>query len=423
MATWQLLLAAAISLMSGLLTRYISKSPSFWKFLLATLGVFALTFFYLLIISGPIGSCAVHVDALEPDRTTVELGGLKTFVVSLKRGNPNDLVYDWSARMGTLTPGQNSNSPQAVYQAPDVLSEDTLTVRIRVPGCGEQGAVTLTAAVTVVNAMGSTSSPVVQAPTLAPIETNTPDLPAGAEIIGYSAQGYALTAWQVGDGSQSLILVGGIHGGYEWNTILLAYAMLDYFRANPAAMPPQLRLIIIPSANPDGQEWATGTAERFSAEIVPDNALPGRFNGNQVDLDRNWDCNWTAQARWRDQTVSGGDAPFSESESRALRDFVTHIQPRLVLFWHSAADGVYLSSCNGMAAPETPRLAGIYADAAGYALQSPFNEYLITGDASDYLSGMGIASFSVELSTPTKLDWEQNLAGVRALLIALSTSP
>ena len=39
--------------------------------------------------------------------------------------------------------------------------------------------------------------------------------------------------------------VGAIHGGYEWNTANLAYAMIDYFERNPVAVPDAVTLHIV----------------------------------------------------------------------------------------------------------------------------------------------------------------------------------
>jgi len=47
--------------------------------------------------------------------------------------------------------------------------------------------------------------------------------------IGRSAGGLPIEAYRFGRGPIRLILVGGIHGGYEWNTILLAYAVIDHY--------------------------------------------------------------------------------------------------------------------------------------------------------------------------------------------------
>ncbi len=238
--------------------------------------------------------------------------------------------------------------------------------------------------------------------------------------LGLSSQGYPIEGWQLGSGPRQLVLVGGIHGGYEWNTVLLAYAMLDYYTQRSAEIPADVTLTIIPVANPDGLVRVIGHAGRFQGADVTEPTAPGRFNGRAVDLNRNWDCAWAPQARWRDQVVSGGEAPFSELETVALRDFILATRPTLVLFWHSAARGVYLAQCNGVQAANTRPLAEIYAAAAGYALNATFDAYPITGDAADYLNGLGIASFTVELSTHDGVEFEVNQAGVRALLAWLA---
>jgi hypothetical protein len=51
----------------------------------------------------------------------------------------------------------------------------------------------------------------------------------GEEVIGKSAQGRNITAYHYGTGSDEILFIGGIHGGYEWNTALVAYQAMDYF--------------------------------------------------------------------------------------------------------------------------------------------------------------------------------------------------
>ncbi|MCB0062256.1 MAG: hypothetical protein KDE19_09080, partial [Caldilineaceae bacterium] len=48
-------------------------------------------------------------------------------------------------------------------------------------------------------------------------------------IIGYSAGGLPIESYAFGAGPNRVVLVGGIHGGAEWNTIVLAYTAIDYF--------------------------------------------------------------------------------------------------------------------------------------------------------------------------------------------------
>lgn len=233
--------------------------------------------------------------------------------------------------------------------------------------------------------------------------------------IGLSSRGFPLTAHQFNDGPRHIVIVGGIHGGYEWNTILLAYGAIDYFLEHPAAVPESVTLTIIPAANPDGQELVTGKPNRFTVEDLVEDTFPGRFNGNDVDLNRNWDCQWAEKALWRDREISGGDRPFSEPETVVLRDFLLQHQSEAVIFLHSAANGVFASGCPGTHQPSMD-LAQIYGKAAGYPVYERFSAYEVTGDAGDWLSTQGIASFSVELINHQDLDLEKNLAGILAVL-------
>ncbi|MBX3058459.1 MAG: hypothetical protein KF770_18505 [Anaerolineae bacterium] len=245
------------------------------------------------------------------------------------------------------------------------------------------------------------------------------NLDSSGQIIGASAEGRPIVVYRFGSGPQPVIFVGGIHGGYEWNTILLAYEAIDYFTTNPAQIPPEVTLHIIPAANPDGQYQVTQQNGRFQPTQVLSNTVSGRFNANSVDLNRNWDCDWSAAAQWRDNVVSGGERPFSEPEVVALRDYVLAVQPAVVVFWHSAANGVYAAGC-----PETDgrslELAGVYGAAATYPTYERFSSYPITGDASDWLTTQGIPSFTVELKTHADTEWPQNRSGMLALLDGVS---
>jgi predicted deacylase len=216
-------------------------------------------------------------------------------------------------------------------------------------------------------------------------------------------------AHRLGRGPAVVILVGGLHGGYEANSVVLARRFVDYFQQE-GRLPDDLTLYVIPDANPDG----TALVEMADGTPAPP-VFEARFNGNGVDLNRNWDCQWTADALWRDQAISAGTGPFSEPETQALRDFFLTHDPALVLFFHSAAGAVYASGCP-QPEPESLALAERYGAAAGYPVHAAFDHYAITGDAADWLTTQGIPSFTVELSTHETVDWEQNLAGVTAVL-------
>lgn len=236
-------------------------------------------------------------------------------------------------------------------------------------------------------------------------------------IIGTSVEGRAIEAVTYGSGDTHLLFVGGIHGGYEWNSVLLAYEAMDYLEANPEVIPENLMVTIIPSANPDGVFKVVGKEGRFAATDVPDgDDSVGRFNVNGVDLNRNFDCKWQPESMWRGATVSAGTAAFSEPEARAIRDFVLAQDPVLVVFWHSQANAVYASECEAGILPDTRTVMSVYADAAGYPAIDVFDSYEVTGDAEGWLASIGIPSITVELSSHEAVEWERNRAGIEALL-------
>jgi Zinc carboxypeptidase len=237
-------------------------------------------------------------------------------------------------------------------------------------------------------------------------------------VIGKSVQGRNIDSYTYGDGDKHILLVGGIHGGYEWNTVLLAYSMMDYFDGTPDFIPAGLSVTIIPSMNPDGVFTVTGKGRFVSADVSTSTKVlaSGRFNANEVDVNRNFDCKWQPKSTWQSKTVSAGTAAFSEPEALALKNYISEFSPDLVVFWHSKAGGVYASACKDGILPRTMELVDVYAKAAGYHAVKTFDAYAITGAADDWMASIGIPAFSVELATHENIEWAKNLAGVKAVL-------
>jgi predicted deacylase len=236
------------------------------------------------------------------------------------------------------------------------------------------------------------------------------------EIIGYSAQKRPIDSYTFGDGKTLLVFVGAIHGGYEWNTALLAWEFIDYLETNPEIVPKNLSVAIIPALNPDGLAKITGKEGRFAAADIPAGTNEtGRFNANNVDLNRNFDCNWQPRGIWRQKEVSAGSAAFSEPESAAIRDYVLKNKPAAVVFWHSQSNAVYGSMCNADMSDETRAILNAYAKASGYPAKDTFDQYQVSGDATDWLASIGIPAITVELAAHQNIEWQKNLAGINAL--------
>jgi predicted deacylase len=240
-----------------------------------------------------------------------------------------------------------------------------------------------------------------------------------SSILGHSVEGRDLTVYSYGKGKTHILFVGGIHGGYEWNSTLLAYTMMDYFKSNQVVIPDTITVDIIPSANPDALYKVTGKEGQFKGDEVTRDIKTlesARFNANSIDLNRNFDCKWKPTSTWRSKTVNAGQAPFSEPESRLLQSLIQEKKPVLVVFWHSKANGVYASQCEHGILPETITAMNIYAEAAHYPAIQIFDAYETTGAADDWLASITVPAITVELKTHEDIDWEKNKAGVTAIL-------
>jgi hypothetical protein len=209
-------------------------------------------------------------------------------------------------------------------------------------------------------------------------------------------------AYRLGRGPIERALIGGLHGGYEWNTVTLMTETLDYLTANPDVIPAQVTLYVIPVANPDG--LAAGT-----------DRIRGRMNANQVDLNRNWDYQWQMTATHGIWPVFAGEFPFSEPETIALRDFIVERNLDAVVFYHSAFAATFSGA--GSTTSQTVDLARALAEATGYRYAPEgIPGQITTGNAIDWLTANGITAVEVELTNHQDLDWEQSLRGLRALL-------
>ncbi|MFN3373878.1 MAG: M14 family metallopeptidase, partial [Chloroflexus sp.] len=189
----------------------------------------------------------------------------------------------------------------------------------------------------------------------------------------------------------------------EANTYRLALALIDHFRAHPAEVPPEVRLVIIPLLNPDGM------------------ARGWRFDAAGIDLNRNMDTShdacpendWQQRVQGARGIVSdtGGPYPDSQVETRLIRSFL--LDAAGAIFLHSNAGLVFPASCEH---PPSIAMAKIYAAAAGYEYVRFWDRYMITGGMHDWAAGLGIAAITPELVTGDQPEVAENLAGLRAVL-------
>ena len=143
-----------------------------------------------------------------------------------------------------------------------------------------------------------------------------------------------------------------------------------------------------------------------------------------MDPNRNWGSPdwapdaWDANAQFRPGL--GGPQPFSEPETRALAGWLQDNPPAFLVNYHSQG-GFLLGPSDGPGGD----LAATYAAASGYARPQPGVNpypYRATGSLNSWMRSVGLAGILIELSTPTSVEFERNLAGVQAVIGALAAS-
>jgi len=238
-----------------------------------------------------------------------------------------------------------------------------------------------------------TPDPATPAPASQPL---TP-IPANRLVIGYSVEGRPLEAYRFGNGPLGRMIVAGIHGGYEWNTIALADELLAHLAEHPEIVPADVTLHILRSLNPDGEARSRG--------------VHGRVNANGVDLNRNWQVHWQAawpQAGcWKYTPITGGSGPASEKETRALMNFIVAANVEALISYHSAALGIFAGGLPSDAASLS--LADAAAAVSDYPYPPLDTGCQYTGQLIDWASYNDIAALDIELTNHRDTDFKQNL--------------
>ena len=194
--------------------------------------------------------------------------------------------------------------------------------------------------------------------------------------IGFSELGQGIPYFLVGKGRPAVIAQFAMHAR-EYVTAYLALKYLDELRKNPV----KGSVYLLPVLNPDGVKICLSGNPLYKA------------NARGVDLNVNFDARWGTGAS--NVFTPGaenfvGEFPFSESETRALRDFTYAIRPDATLSFHAKGEEIYwcfdqsgdrlyrdrsvaeaVSRATGYPLRLTPRSAGGYKDWCVTALEIP----------------------------------------------------
>ncbi len=240
-------------------------------------------------------------------------------------------------------------------------------------------------------------------------ETSTPFLLKNGPlptVIGLSVAARPIEVYTFGNGEREYLIVAGIHGGYEWNTIALANELIEYINEHPTVIPDDVTLYIIRNMNPDGEARAHG--------------VDGRVNNNGVDLNRNfpsknWTQDWDRDGCWVYRPTSGGAYGGSEPETRSVMNFISQHNILALISYHSAALGIFPGGDPWTA--DSIRLAKALAKVTQYPYPPIDTGCEYTGTLSDWAVENGVgAAVDMELSTHKYTDFDKNLKALNVLL-------
>jgi len=252
-------------------------------------------------------------------------------------------------------------------------------------------------------------------PSLIPIDMLTPLPPyvklitpveffEASIVIGYSIGGRPLEVYRFGSGPNAYLVIAGIHGGYEANTVALADELISFLSNRPELIPVDATLYILRSLNPDGLVLA------YQKE--------GRPNMRGVDLNRNfpvdWRQTWPKRGCWDYLDLNSGEHEASEPETIALMAFVLEHPVVALVSYHAAAPGFY--PAGDPPDPDSVLLARYLSQASGYPYPAVDVGCRMTGSLVDWVAATGAAAVDLELSNHWDTEFETNLKVVLALL-------
>jgi len=238
-------------------------------------------------------------------------------------------------------------------------------------------------------------------------------------VIGESLCKRPIEALTIGNKTDGVLMCGAVHG-MEWLTTLI---LLKFFEECCESMRRKtivsgfklyrflLRrgLTVIPCVNPDGVEIQLGgslTAGEYSGQIngITNNTSRWQANARGVDLNHNFDAGWQALKAMEinagitkpASTRYGGEAPFSEPETKCLADFCRGNSFRHLLAFHSQGREIYYDF-----GPRTPvrsyELGKLFAKSSGYQLEHP-EDLAVGGGLKDwFIETFGKPAFTIEI--------------------------
>lgn len=229
-------------------------------------------------------------------------------------------------------------------------------------------------------------------------------------VIGKSAGDKEIFVYPGGNGKNNILFICALHGN-EIGTAKLGSRLINYL-AN-SKLP--AKCFVIQVANPDGFAKAIKNPDYKNGGTI------GRFNANNVDLNRNFPTkSFQTKSIWHfgksEIEVYCGKIGGSEPEIQTIIDFIKKNKINLVFSFHNAGQNIIASDDL-----RASKIAKIFAQKSGYKLltQDDWKKYSQTGTFKEWCEENNISFLEIESSNRYQSDWKKIKAAVLQVLNGL----
>ena len=228
------------------------------------------------------------------------------------------------------------------------------------------------------------------------------------QVIGKSVKKRDIEAYTLGQGQEKIVYFGAIHGN-EIGSSKLMIRWANYLKQNLDLVLDKYQIVVIPVLNPDGQNQALKNPEYLKG------GKTGRFNSQEVDLNRNFPEKWQKDSYWYFDTgpipVNAGDFPASEPEVKSFINYIKSNQIKIVWAFHSR-DFNIVSGID----PLSIQIAQEYTNMLNkntkhsyrYIPDNRWQKDRYTGHLKLWLDKLGIPFIEVEMSSRWSSCWQEH---------------
>ena len=256
-----------------------------------------------------------------------------------------------------------------------------------------------------------------------------------SEELATTAFGRKIRTLVIGNGPRKVIYSAAHHAN-EWITTPVLLKFVEDFAealenggdiggVDAKTLAQTATIYTVPMVNPDGVDLVTGAiqpgqlqyeAARILAENYPDIPFPDGWKANLlgVDLNLQYPAGWLMAREIKfsqGYTRPGprdyvGRAPLTQLEARALAGYTEHIDPELVLAYHSQGKVIYWQFRN-IPVPGARELGERFAQVSGYTLEDTPEESAYAGYKDWFIQNFRRPGYTIEVGVgenPLPLD-------------------